>query len=142
MNRSEDIGLFMEYSRLDETQFLFIMSLLRNCLQCLVYAQRLTFANVISYSGDRARSFALVSCTSEGVSWTQYFFFRKRSSHQKTVKPHQRSSHTHGRANPFWQHGYQNGHATYSCAVSFSFTEKQNGFNKRLYLRITSFSEG
>ena len=137
MKRSEDIGLFMEYSRLDETQFLFIMSLLRNCLQCLVYAQRLTFANVISYSGDREqealRWFPVLQKESPGRS----IFFSVNGQATK-----RRSNHTSGRANPFWQHDYQNGHATYSCAVSFSFTEKQSGFNKRLYLRITSFSEG
>ena len=93
MKRSEDIGLFMEYSRLDETQFLFIMSLLRNCLQCLVYAQRLTFANVISYSGDREqealRWFPVLQKESPGRS----IFFSVNGQATK-----RRSNHTSGRA--------------------------------------------
>ena len=60
------------------------------------------------------------------------FFFLKRSRH--TSGPARQS----GRATPFCQHDYQNGYASFSCTVSFSFIEKQNGFNKRYRLQIAS----
>ena len=52
-------------------------------------------------------------------------FSCKQLSHNETVKPHYRSSYTHGRANLLLEHDHQNGYATFLCAVDFSFEENK-----------------